>query len=122
MSLDVVSEPMPFVTDADGVVRVGGTRVSLDTLVAAFRDGATAETIADQYPSLRVGDIYSVIGYYLRHQAEVDAYLELRRQQAAQVRQENEARFNPIGVRDRLLARRHPLAGPPGRVRRGEIL
>src|SRR5438105_12510053 len=106
MSLDVVSEPMPFVTDADGVVRVGGTRVSLDTLVTAFREGATAETITDQYPSLRLGDIYTVIGYYLRHQTEVDAYLEQRRQQAAQVRQENEARFNPVGIRDRLLARR----------------
>jgi uncharacterized protein (DUF433 family) len=102
----VATEAMPFVTDADGVVRIGGTRVTVDTLVAAFREGATAETIAEQYPSLSLADVYTAIGYYLRHQAEVDAYLQKRRQEAAEVRQENEKRFNPVGVRERLLARR----------------
>jgi uncharacterized protein (DUF433 family) len=108
MSLLVAAEPMPLATDADGVVRVGGTRVTLDTLVAAFQEGATAEAIAEQYPSLSLADVYTAIGYYLRHRAEVDAYLGRRRQQAAQVRQENEAKFNPVEIRDRLLARRGP--------------
>jgi uncharacterized protein (DUF433 family) len=99
-------EPVPLSTDADGVVRVGGTRVTLDTLVAAFREGATAEAIAEQYPSLQLGQIYTVLGYYLCHQNEVDAYLQRRRQEAAQVRQENETRFPPLGIRERLLARR----------------
>jgi uncharacterized protein (DUF433 family) len=107
MSLDAVSESIPIATDTDGVVRVGGTRVSLDTIVSAYRNGATAESIADDYPSLLLSDIYTVIGYYLRHQGEVDEYLKRRRQQAEQVRQENESRFNPIGIRERLLARRH---------------
>ncbi|MEL6765149.1 MAG: DUF433 domain-containing protein, partial [Cyanobacteria bacterium J06607_6] len=91
--------------DADGVVRVSRTRVTLDTVVAAFWEGATAEVIAEQYPSLQLSDIYSVIGYYLRHKVEVDNYLEIRRQRAAEVRRENERRFNPVGIRDRLLAR-----------------
>ena len=107
MSIAVAAEPVPLITDADGVVRVGGTRVTLDALVAAFRQGATAETIADQYPSLQLGDVYTVLGYYPRHQAEVNAYLDKRRQLAAQVRQENETRFDPTGVRERLLARRN---------------
>src|SRR5262249_31390341 len=102
MSLLVAEEPMPLITDADGVVRVGGTRVTLDTLVAAFQEGATAEAIAEQYPSLSLADVYTAIGYYLRHRTEVDAYLGRRRQHAAQVRQENEAKFNPVGIRDRL--------------------
>src|SRR4051794_40477605 len=106
MSLIVAADPTPLNTDADGVVRVGGTRVTLDTLVAAFREGATAEAIADQYPSLRLADIYTTLGYFLRHQAEVEAYLRQRRDQAAQIRQENETNFSPVGVRDRLLARR----------------
>jgi uncharacterized protein (DUF433 family) len=108
MSLVFVSEPGPFATDPDGVVRIGGTRVTLDTLVTAFKEGATVEAIANQCPSLRLGDIYTAIGYYFRHQAEVEAYLEQRRQQSDQVRQENEARFSPIGIRDRLLARSRP--------------
>lgn len=106
MSLVVAAEAMPLALDADGVVRIGGTRVTLDTLVAAFREGATAETIAEQYPTLALPDIYTVIGYYLRHQAEVNSYLQRRSLQAAQVRQENEQRHAPLGVRHRLLARR----------------
>jgi uncharacterized protein (DUF433 family) len=108
MPLVVAAEAMPLITDIDGVVRVGGTRVTLDTLIAAFREGATAEAIAEQYPSLQLADVYTAIGYYLRHHAEVDAYLRGRRQLADQVRQENETQFNPTGVRDRLLARRNP--------------
>jgi uncharacterized protein (DUF433 family) len=106
MSLTVTPELVPLVADRDGVMRVGGTRVTLDTIVAAFREGATAEEITQQYPSLRLADVYAVIGYYLRHQSEVDHYLRERRQQAIEVRRSNEARFDPAGVRDRLLARR----------------
>src|SRR5262245_61935405 len=106
MSLVVASESAPLSTDADGVVRVGGTRVTLETVVTAFHEGATAEAIAEQYPSLQLADIYSTLGYYLRHRTDVDAYLHRREVQAANVRQENESRFNPVGVRGRLLARR----------------
>src|SRR5438270_4593588 len=102
MSLVVAVDPTPFLADGDGVVRVGGTRVTLDTVVAAFQEGATAEAIAEQYPSLRLADVYTALGYYLRHQSEVDAYLQQRRQQAAAVRQENETRFAPDRVRHRL--------------------
>jgi uncharacterized protein (DUF433 family) len=102
------AEPLPLSTDPDGVIRVGGTRVTLDTIATAFQEGMSAEGIVEQYPSLRLDDVYFVIGYILRHSDEVDAYLRARRESAADVRRENEARFNPIGVRDRLLARRRP--------------
>ncbi len=100
------TERVPIHTDADGAIRVGGTRVTLDTLVAAFDAGATAEEIVQQYPSLALADVYSVIAYYLRHQSAIRAYLEQRQRQGAQVREENERRFDPAGVRDRLLSRR----------------
>jgi uncharacterized protein (DUF433 family) len=106
MSLGLAAEPMPFSTDADGVVRIAGTRVTLDTLVAAFGDGSTAEAIVEQYPSLTLGDVYIALGYCLRHKEEVDAYLRARRQQALHVRQQNEERFHPAGIRERLFARR----------------
>ncbi|MEK6303540.1 MAG: DUF433 domain-containing protein [Acidobacteriota bacterium] len=98
---------IPIETDADGVIRVARTRVTLDTLVAAFNEGATAEEIVQQYPSLALGDVYAVIGYYLHNQAEVEQYLERRKEESLRVRAENEARFDPEGIRDRLLARRH---------------
>jgi uncharacterized protein (DUF433 family) len=105
MNLGFATETVPLPPDANGVVRVGNTRVTLDTVVAAFSDGATAEEIAQQYPSLGLADVYEVIGYYLRRKAEVDAYLRQRQTQAGTIRQQNETRFDPHGVRDRLLAR-----------------
>ncbi len=98
--------PIPVRTDQDGVLRVGETRVTLDTLVAAFNEGATPEEIVHQYPSLELADVYAVIGYYLRSKEDVDSYLQQRQTEASRVRSENEARFDPHGVRDRLLARR----------------
>jgi len=106
MSLVVTDQPIPLTTDVDGGVQVGNTRVTLDTVIAAFREGATPETIAQQYPSLALADIYAVIGYYLNHRPEIHAYLQRRERAAAQIRKENESRFDPDGVRERLLARR----------------
>lgn len=106
MSSSETTERVPIRTDAEGVIRVGGTRVTLDTLVFAFNDGATPEEIAQQYPSVALVDVYSVITYYLRNHAEVCSYLVKRSEQAAQVRERNEKRFNRSGIRDRLLARR----------------
>jgi len=106
MSALTVTETIPIEADADGVIRVSKTRVTLDTIIAAFTEGATAEEIAQQYPSVPLADIYSVIGYYLRRRSEVEAYLSRRRQLAEQVRRENESRFNTVGIRERLMARR----------------
>jgi uncharacterized protein (DUF433 family) len=106
MSLLLSAEQPPLVADPDGLVRVAGTRITLDTVVAAFHDGATAEAIVEQYPSLLLGDVYAVIGYYLRRKADVDSYLAERESIADRVRQENERRFGPADVRARLLARR----------------
>jgi uncharacterized protein (DUF433 family) len=106
MTLSLEAIRVPLIADPDGVVRVAGTRVTLDTVVAAWREGATAEEIVQQYPTLGLADVYSAIGYYLSRQAEVNEYLSQRGQQADVVRRENEARFSPQGVRERLMARR----------------
>jgi uncharacterized protein (DUF433 family) len=104
--MSITPEPVPLATDADGVVRVGSTRVTLDTVVAAFREGMTPEGIVEQYPTLRLAQVYSVVAYVLNHPEEVEAYLRGRQRLAEDVRKENEARFDPAGVRDRLRARR----------------
>lgn len=106
MSLAIKAESAPLAVASDGIVRVGGTRVTLDTVVAVFKRGATAEEIVQRYPSLRLGDVYASIAFYLNHQEDVEAYLQQRQQQAQEIRQMNEAQFDPQGLRDRLLARR----------------
>ncbi len=109
MALTLELQPVPLSTDPDGLVRVGGTRVTLDTVVATFEEGATAEEIVQQYPSLGLADVYAVIGYYLRNRPAVEEYVRQRRELAAEVRRENEARYDYREIRERLLAR---LRGP----------
>lgn len=110
MPLVIEAEPVPLAADPDGVYRVAGTRVTLDTLVAAYQEGATPEEMVDQYPSIKLDHVYAVISYYLRHREEVDAYLAGRAALASEVRSATEKAQPSHGVRDRLMARRD--AGP----------
>lgn len=105
MALTIASETVPLEM-IDGVIRVGKTRVTLDTVVAAFLEGATPGEIVCQYPSLHLADVYATIAYYLRRRGEIDAYLEQRKAQAEKIRRQTELRFDPSGIRERLLARK----------------
>jgi uncharacterized protein (DUF433 family) len=106
MPIQVTAEPVPLVVGNDGVARVRGTRVTLDTLVDAFQNGATAEEIAQQYPTVALADVYAIVAFYLHHQAEVDTYVREGKMEAERLRVQIEQRFPPNGIRDRLLARR----------------
>lgn len=101
----VITETIPVKTDKDGVIRIGNTRVTLETVVSAFKEGETAEEIVISYPTLALADVYTVIGYYLHKKDEVEQYLLEQAKQSVKVRAENEARFNQKGIRERLLAR-----------------
>ena len=105
MTLVVTAEPVPLKTDTDGVVRVGKTRVTLDTVIKTFQNGATAEEIVYRYPSLKLADVYTTISFYLNHPQEVETYLQQRYNEAQSIRKVNEAKFDPQGLRDRLIAR-----------------
>jgi uncharacterized protein (DUF433 family) len=106
MAFSIETQTVPIEIDTHGVMRIAGTRVTLDTVVTGFEQGATAEEIVQQYPSLDLADVYSVISFYLRRRSEIKDYLAHRQQQAQIVREQNEWRFDPHGVRDRLIARR----------------
>jgi uncharacterized protein (DUF433 family) len=103
----LAAEAPPLQLTKEGVLRVQGTRVPIDTVIGAYEDGETPEEIVHHYSSLNVADVYAVISYYLRHRSLMEAYLEQRRERAAEIRRENEARFPSQGVRERLLARRN---------------
>ena len=106
MNLSAVVEKELLET-VDGQVRVAGTRIPLDTVVATFKDGATAEEIVRRYPALPLADVYYVIGYYLQHQQETEEYLAGQHKMSLKIRKENEARFAQQGIRERLLARQN---------------
>ena len=97
---------VPVETDRDGVMRVGGTRVRLDTIVYAFNEGATPEEIVSQYPVVSLENVYSVIAYYLKNRAKLDEYLEQRQEERARVREKIQSKREYQEFRERLLARR----------------
>jgi uncharacterized protein (DUF433 family) len=64
-----------YIVQLEGTYRVAGTRVSLDSVVYAFRRGASPESIQRSFPSLTLEQIYGAITFYLAHQEEIDQYL-----------------------------------------------
>jgi uncharacterized protein (DUF433 family) len=64
-----------YVTQVNGAYRINGTRVSLDSVVYAFLNDRSPESIVDSFPAPTLKQVYGVIAYYLAHQAEIDAYL-----------------------------------------------
>jgi len=88
-------DPLPLKMDEHGVIRVSGTRVTLDTVIACYHQGDSPEAIHESFDVLPLKDIYAVIAYYLAHRDELDAYLERGREEAERLRQQWEASYTP---------------------------
>ena len=67
--------PKDYVTMTNDAFRVTGTRVSLDSLVYLFREGLSAESMVESFPTLTLEQVHGALAFYLAHQKEVDAYL-----------------------------------------------
>jgi uncharacterized protein (DUF433 family) len=94
------------------VYRVGDSRVSLDSVLGAYRDGADPDSIARAYDTLTLADVYAVLAWYLRHREEADAYLAARQAAADRLRREIEAaQPGQAGLREKLLAVQAQRAG-----------
>ena len=113
MTLSIHIDPPPLRVDPDGAVRIGGSRVLLETSLTAYRHGDSAEEIADNFSTLDLADVHAVIAYYLRHRPEVEAYLDHRRHQGKALRRQMQALFPAQRLRERLLARRDALHSTP---------
>jgi uncharacterized protein (DUF433 family) len=89
--------------DAYGVLRVGQTRVSLDSVVYAFRQGHAPETIRQQYSALSLEEVYGAIAFYLANKEEVDQYLRQQEQRWDELCRKAEQKPSPVVERLRAL-------------------
>ena len=64
-----------YVAMSEGVYQVGGTRVSLDSLIYLFREGMSAESMVESYPALTLEQVHGALAFYLANQKEIDDYL-----------------------------------------------
>jgi uncharacterized protein (DUF433 family) len=92
-------------SDQNGSLRVGKTKVSLDSVVYAFQQGHSPETIHQQFPSLSLEEIYGAITYYLANREEVDQYLKRQEQLWDELRKQSVQIADPIVERLRSMAR-----------------
>jgi uncharacterized protein (DUF433 family) len=70
-------KPNEYVEQRGDGWHVRDSRVSLDSLIFAFRDGLSPEAIAREcFPTLRLEQVYGAIAFYLAHRAELDALVE----------------------------------------------
>jgi uncharacterized protein (DUF433 family) len=96
-----------YIEERDGNYYVAGTRVSLDSIVHAFRRGESPETIRQNFDLLHLEEVYGAIVYYLANQADVDAYLIRQGEKWTEGR--SNAEPLPPNMRERLMRVRDEL-------------
>jgi uncharacterized protein (DUF433 family) len=96
-----------YIEERDGNYYVAATRISLDSIVQAFRRGESPEIICQNFDLLRLEEVYGAIAYYLANQAHVDAYLVRQGEKWAEGKREAE----PLSanLRERLMRARDEL-------------
>lgn len=99
--------PKPVRLDDGGGLKVGKTRVSLDSVVYAYNRGETAAEIQYAFDTLSLAEIHAAIAYYLHNKAAVDEYLKQQEIRYERMRAEHEAQFPPKITREMLLARKN---------------
>ena len=96
-----------YIEQRDGNYYIANTRISLDSIVHAFRRGESPETIRQNFELLQLEEVYGAIAYYLANQAEIDDYLMRQNEKWAEGRRNAEPL--PVDLRERLMRARDEL-------------
>lgn len=105
MTLQMDAIPVPMAMDASGSIRISGTRITLDDLMAHFDAGESPEEIVQELDALNLADVYLVRGYCLLHTEEVREYLDTRSEHANHTRAQIEAATDAVGFVREILSR-----------------
>jgi uncharacterized protein (DUF433 family) len=93
-----------YIEEREGGLYVAGSRVSLASIIFAFQQGGSQETIRQNFSSLSLAQVYGAIAYYLNHPSESQSYLA--RLQEKWNRLEEAAHAPNPGMQERLNAAR----------------
>src|SRR3954467_7756570 len=88
----------------DGAMRVGKLDISLDSVVIAFQQGYSPETIQQLYPALTLEEVYGAITFYLANRSEVEEYLRRQEARWEDIREKIRAMPNPVVARLREIS------------------
>lgn len=91
----------------EGCYYVSGTRISLDSIVYAFREGCSPESIREDLDGLTLAGVYGAIAFYLDRQAEIDSYLLGRKAQWAELERQGTPISSDLAARMERAKRNH---------------
>ena len=103
------TDDIPLTQDTYGTIRVTGSRITIDTLVARYLQGHAPEDIHEGFPTVSDEAIRKIIGWYLAHKPEVDEYIRARDAEGEILRREIESQPRNIALRQKLLRRKAQL-------------
>lgn len=75
-----------------GRIRIDGTRITVHRVAALYKQGHTAEEIAQTYPHLSLGQVYTALAYYHANRDEIEAELAAMDAQYDELKGENPPR------------------------------
>ena len=84
-------EEVPLHQDDRGTIRVKGSRVTLDTIVARMQVGDTLEEIHEGFPTVTLAQINTIIDWYRNNQVKADEYLQEQQAEVERIIQELES-------------------------------
>ena len=93
---------VPLNYDDRGTIRVKGSRVRLDTIVARMQVGDTPEEIHEGFPSLTLAQINTILDWYANNQVEANDYLMEQEAEAERILQELENQPGYMLLREKL--------------------
>ena len=64
-----------YIEERNGGLYVKGTRVSLESVVIRFQQGASPDNIVQSFPTLKLSQVYGTIAYYLENEKVINDYL-----------------------------------------------
>ncbi len=65
-----------YVEKRNGGYYIAGKRVSLDSIVYSYWNGASPEGIQSSFPTLTLEEVYGAIAFYLANREDVDKSIE----------------------------------------------
>jgi uncharacterized protein (DUF433 family) len=80
-----------YVEKVGSAYRLVGSRVSLDSIVYAFLNGQSPESIVESFPTLSLEQVYGALTFYLANRPEIDDYLRQGREDFEALRQATRA-------------------------------
>jgi uncharacterized protein (DUF433 family) len=105
-----MNSPDPYIEIREGGYYIPGSRVSLSSIISVFAEGASPETIRENFPTLTLAQVYGALAFYLNHPEECEAYLRENKRLWEELEKKAEA---PSGERLKRIeeARQRLLAG-----------